>query len=126
MISALALVKTLPLSFKGLENLPPHLLDLANTSVSRTFDRIARTVDLFEGSVVVKRQRETGTRNIYFVEVSARTARGVFTASEKGWEPIQSLNNALRLLERQVEKALAKKREAKRKRKQFYLFSYII
>jgi len=115
LIAALILEISLPLSFKGLENLPPHLIGLANTSVSRTFDRIARTVDLFEGSVVIKKQREAGLRNIYFVEVSAETARGVFTASEKGWEPIQSLNSALRLLERQVEKELAKKREAKRK-----------
>ena len=115
LIAALILEISLPLSFKGLENLPPHLIGLANTSVSRTFDRIARTVDLFEGSVVIKKQREAGLRNIYFVEVSAETARGVFTASEKGWEPIQSLNSALRLLERQVEKELAKKRGAKRK-----------
>jgi len=108
---------TLPISFKGLENLQPHLVGLANVKISKTFNRIAKTLDLFEGSIVLKKQRVKGERNIYFVEVSAETARGVFSASEKSWDPIQALTGALKILEKQVEKAIVRKRDAKRKRK---------
>lgn len=117
LIASRVLEIMLPISFKGLEHLQPHLIGLANTKVSKTFNKLANMIDVFEGSVILKKQRVEGTRNIYFVEVSARTARGLFSVSEKSWDAVQALTRALKLLEKQVEKSLTKKREAKRRRK---------
>ncbi|RLE65159.1 MAG: hypothetical protein DRJ47_06015 [Thermoprotei archaeon] len=117
MISALALMKTLPLSFKGLEKIPRHLLDLADIGVSKTLERLARTTDLFEGRIVIKQQNKEGERTLYIFEMSAKVAKDIVTASKKGWEPIQTFINTLNSLRRQSEKVLTKKRKAERKRK---------
>lgn len=103
MISALALMETLPVSFKGLERLPQHLLGRADIGISRTLERFARTTDLFEGRVVIKWKNREGERTLYTFEVSASVARNMFIASKSGWEPLQAFIKALRSLERQSE-----------------------
>jgi len=116
-IAALAIMKTIPLSFKGLEKMPQRLLDLTDTGISRTLEKLIRTTGLFEGRVVIKWQNREGKRTLYIFEVSAKAAEGIVTASETGWEPVQAFISALRMLERQSEKAITKKRKAERKRK---------
>ncbi len=115
MIAALDLMPGLPVTFKGFKRIPEHLRDRANTGISRTLERFARTTDLFEGRMIVK-QKSTGSgRTLYIFETSAKTAGSMILASKSGWEPIQAFNKALRSLERQNEKVLARKRKAERK-----------
>ncbi|RLE64127.1 MAG: hypothetical protein DRJ38_06085 [Thermoprotei archaeon] len=117
LIASRVLEVMLPISFKGLEYLQPHLVGLVNVRASKTFNRLIKMVDVFEGSIVLKKQRVEGTRNIYFAEVSAKTARGVFSVSEESWDAVQAIVNALKLLEKQVEKSITRKREAKRRKR---------
>jgi|GEM_PF-871708 len=125
MVAALAIMKSLPLSFKGLGKIPQHLLDLANIGISKTLERIARTTKLWEGRVIIKWQNTEGERTLYIFEISIVTAKGIFTASKSGWEPIQVFINALKALERQCEKTLTKKRKAERKKRRMDLFSQL-